>query len=251
MIGVMSTTSSSRRRTIIKQFALGCAASLSGGSPLLQTLLAAGTPVLSSGTLRLAVSDFPALADELGSVRLDVGLDKPIIINRSDGFHVPSAFCQHNGCTVQRFDPEIGVMRCPCHGSQYNIDGSLNQGPALRGLNRFDALFDGQDTLIITLPGVSHAAKSITVVSTVGSVGRIKLTFHARVFTSYQGLHQDTLSGAANVTPFSLATEGAATEMVYRNARFYPADPLPEVSLYVDTSGDRGFYSITLLPFEA
>lgn len=246
----MAAHSSLSRRSIIRQFALGIASSVVNGTEMLQRVLAASGPVSTTGTLSLRVSDYPALSDELGSVRLDAGLDKPVIINRSDGFNVLSAYCQHNGCTVNRFDPDLGVMRCPCHGSRYNIDGSLNQGPALRGLDKFAATFDGNDTLTITLPGLLHAARSITVVSVAPNSRRLRLTFHARIFTTYQVLYQSTLQSPAQVAPFALTPDGTAMQTEYRNTVFNANDPLPEVALYVDAIGARGFYSIALLPVE-
>ena len=246
----MTSRLSLSRRSIIRQFALGLASSVVNGNAMLQRVLAAGGPLSTTGTLRLRLSEYPALNDELGSVRLDVGLDKPVIINRSGGFHVLSAYCQHNGCTVERFDFGLGVMRCPCHGSRYNIDGSLNQGPATRGLDKLAASFDGNDTLTISLPGVLHAATSVSVVSVLPAARRLRLTFHARIFIRYQVLYQETLGGPAVVAPFSLTIGGMAELTEYRNTVFNASDPLPEVALFVDAAGSRGFFTIAIVPAE-
>jgi len=39
-----------------------------------------------------------------------------------------SAICTHAGCTVS----EVlgGTIKCPCHGSRFNLDGSVARGPA-------------------------------------------------------------------------------------------------------------------------
>jgi Rieske Fe-S protein len=48
-------------------------------------------------------------------------------------FKAFSATCTHMACTVA--DVSDGKIKCPCHGSQYNIaDGSVAQGPATRPL---------------------------------------------------------------------------------------------------------------------
>jgi nucleotide-binding universal stress UspA family protein/nitrite reductase/ring-hydroxylating ferredoxin subunit len=41
--------------------------------------------------------------------------------------------CQHMGCSVE-WNASHKTWDCPCHGSRYNFDGSLINGPAVRGL---------------------------------------------------------------------------------------------------------------------
>jgi Rieske Fe-S protein len=43
-----------------------------------------------------------------------------------------SAKCTHAGCTVNRVAD--GTIDCPCHGSKFNLDGSVAEGPAQRPL---------------------------------------------------------------------------------------------------------------------
>jgi len=43
-----------------------------------------------------------------------------------------SATCTHAGCTVS--EVAGGTINCPCHGSKYNLDGSVANGPAQRPL---------------------------------------------------------------------------------------------------------------------
>lgn len=40
-----------------------------------------------------------------------------------------NAVCTHLGCVVP-WDTGAQLFKCPCHGSQYNADGSLHRGPA-------------------------------------------------------------------------------------------------------------------------
>ncbi len=44
--------------------------------------------------------------------------------------------CTHLGCLYGWLD-ENDIYRCPCHGSQFQLDGTYIQGPAPRSLDRF------------------------------------------------------------------------------------------------------------------
>jgi Rieske Fe-S protein len=43
-----------------------------------------------------------------------------------------SAVCTHQGCTVSEIVD--GTIKCPCHGSKFNLDGTVAQGPAKKSL---------------------------------------------------------------------------------------------------------------------
>ena len=46
-----------------------------------------------------------------------------------------SAICPHMGCTVHWNNAEES-WDCPCHGSRFDISGSVIEGPAFHGLER-------------------------------------------------------------------------------------------------------------------
>jgi len=64
----------------------------------------------------------------------DVG-DDPVAVYRDDEgeVHVRSAVCPHMGCLVSWNDGEQS-WDCPCHGSRFDIDGSVLDTPAVDGL---------------------------------------------------------------------------------------------------------------------
>jgi cytochrome b6-f complex iron-sulfur subunit len=50
-----------------------------------------------------------------------------VLISAKAGFVVLSLVCPHLGCIVE---PSEGGYACPCHGSRFNADGSIRNGPA-------------------------------------------------------------------------------------------------------------------------
>ncbi|MFF7177066.1 FAD-dependent oxidoreductase [Streptomyces sp. NPDC008121] len=63
----------------------------------------------------------------------------PCAVFREDGgtVHAVSAVCTHLGCLVAFNDAER-TWECPCHGSRFDVDGEVLQGPALKPLERRD-----------------------------------------------------------------------------------------------------------------
>ncbi len=58
------------------------------------------------------------------------------IVRMLGGFNAISAICTHLGCITQ-WRADLNVIACPCHGSQFNNDGSVAHGPAPRPLPHF------------------------------------------------------------------------------------------------------------------
>ena len=56
------------------------------------------------------------------------------VVADRDGIYAISATCTHLGCVVHR---EEDRFACPCHGSIYDPDGKVIQGPAPRNLPWF------------------------------------------------------------------------------------------------------------------
>jgi Rieske Fe-S protein len=64
--------------------------------------------------------------------------------------------CSHLGCSVA-FKDDAKRFDCPCHGSQFNIDGGVVHGPALFALSNLDWKEAGPNqiqVLALSLPGV-------------------------------------------------------------------------------------------------
>ncbi len=55
-----------------------------------------------------------------------------IVVTRNDKTNVFSAYCTHLGCRIGNI--EMGKIVCPCHGSEYDLDGKVIKGPAFKNL---------------------------------------------------------------------------------------------------------------------
>lgn len=63
------------------------------------------------------------------------GLNGPVVLRNVEHEIVAlSAICTHRGCEVRPFPDSY---ECPCHGSVYDLDGSVIEGPARKPLQRF------------------------------------------------------------------------------------------------------------------
>jgi len=70
--------------------------------------------------------------------------------NSDDTFKALSGICTHQNCIVSEFDGSKSVFVCPCHGSQFDLNGNVKQGPATSKLGSYSTRVEN-DSLIITL----------------------------------------------------------------------------------------------------
>jgi Rieske Fe-S protein len=60
-------------------------------------------------------------------------VDKVVITQPAAGqFKAFSSRCTHKGCAVNKVAD--GTIDCPCHGSKFNLDGTVAKGPATEPL---------------------------------------------------------------------------------------------------------------------
>ncbi len=77
---------------------------------------------------------------------------KVFVVHDAAGFFALSATCTHLGC-MTRYERENNRIFCPCHGSQFAVDGTVTGGPAPRPLPRLDlVLEDGRLVVDIAKP---------------------------------------------------------------------------------------------------
>src|ERR1017187_1908517 len=66
------------------------------------------------------------------SVTMDVNAGI-YLVRAAEGFFALSAVCTHLGC-LTAWSPELGIIKCPCHGSQFKRTGEKIEGPAPKPL---------------------------------------------------------------------------------------------------------------------
>lgn len=72
-----------------------------------------------------------------------------IVIRSTDSLYIAlSKICTHQGCEVG-YNHAANKLPCPCHGSEFDRDGNVLQGPATSKLTKYTTKLDG-DILKIT-----------------------------------------------------------------------------------------------------
>ena len=123
-----------------------------GGSPTSPSNVSA-LPVVNgseaNGSVVLAIDSASPLS-AVGSAALLQSSAGPILVAHTaqDSFNALTAICTHAACTITGFASDTFV--CPCHGSQFNTNGQVLNGPAPAPLSRFVTAFSN-NVLTITL----------------------------------------------------------------------------------------------------
>ncbi|HAM72753.1 MAG TPA: hypothetical protein DCM86_14015 [Verrucomicrobiales bacterium] len=246
------------RRRFLRRFGLGLAVSALPGRRWRETILweaAAATPD-APAVVTLSLADFPALGSDLGSVRLTVnpvgpdhfprGNIYPFLVNRvSEGvFRAMSAECRHAGCVVESYDELSEGIRCPCHGSVYDITGQRIVGPAPDGssLGPLPLIYDGIGSLQVTIPGLAFRIAPSRV-DLGGGGGRLRLQFPTLPWVTYEVHFRERVSDPGLPVPFSSSPEGPPDQWTVTG------DELP-ATVYVAPPGGSGFFEISMLLLE-
>jgi len=119
---------------------------------LKRTLCAPVLPASVDGMLTLSFADFPSLSSPGGVVvGQPADVDDTLIVVRLDAATVlaSTAICTHLGCKVGWAQANTR-FECPCHGSVYHLDGSVENGPATQPLRSYSAALTS-DAVLVTI----------------------------------------------------------------------------------------------------
>lgn len=112
----------------------------------------AARPVsVKDGIIELPLAEHPSLRKRGGSliIQPEQSEDPLYVLALDNGeFSVVSPICTHKGCTV---DVAGELLVCPCHGSVYDRQGNVLEGPAPLPLARYAARVTDQGTLLIDI----------------------------------------------------------------------------------------------------
>lgn len=99
---------------------------------------AAGTTTSAPATSQPGTGGAAPSADALAKTAdVPVGggviVDETVVTQPTAGdFRGFSSTCTHAGCKLR--DVADGTINCPCHGSKFNLDGTVANGPATKPL---------------------------------------------------------------------------------------------------------------------
>jgi len=235
------------RRQFVKWVTFGMASSILGGRLWQRELLAYCEPVdgQPNGVFKVRLSDYPELSQPFGSVRLGLnpvdsfpeGNFYPILINRDDAgnFHVLDCECRHQSCVVPPFSMSSFNIECPCHGSQYWIDGSVLQGPTTMALGAYPFEFDGNDHLTIHIPCWAFSVSAR--IASGGAAARLQIDFYANPNTTYEVSFRQRTTDPWSIASFATTPSGPANQTSLLGSD-------SNVSVYVPRPTPAGFYAV-------
>ncbi|HEX9578547.1 MAG TPA: Rieske (2Fe-2S) protein [Myxococcales bacterium] len=105
-------------------------------------------PGASNGSVSFTVQQLPALAQVGASVTGHAaGVPFPLVVLRASATQVLAfdARCPHLGCAVRGAQK---LFICPCHGSLFDLNGSVKLGPATSPLIALPVTFDGTHVVV-------------------------------------------------------------------------------------------------------
>jgi len=81
---------------------------------------------------------------------IKIGMKDVLVMRADDGkYSAIDLKCSHAGCTVH-WIPDQHIFRCPCHGGEYDTNGSVIKGPPPRPLSHLQVTIGNNGDIIVT-----------------------------------------------------------------------------------------------------
>lgn len=106
-----------------------------------------GTITPGPASIDVKLSDFPSLGSVGGIAAVGTVLLSPVAIVRTgqSSYLALSRVCTHQGCVISLAS---NGFTCPCHGSRYDTQGNVLNGPATRALARLNSVLSADGTTL-------------------------------------------------------------------------------------------------------
>ena len=122
---------------------VGCRNDAKGDPPDAAGGRTAADPDADAPSVSVALSDYPALAEDKGYATIAASGDMAdvLLVRDGDTVHAFVNVCTHQACALEP-DGEAGLIRCDrnCgHGSIYAMDGQVIQGPSQSDLYEYES----------------------------------------------------------------------------------------------------------------
>jgi len=231
---------------------LGSVAALGSGGGWSGALLADISPnAPPSDIIPIDLSLFPGLMDgSTPSIQLQLRsfneIEEIIMINRAPfngQIYVLDSKCTHQGCPVNKWDVNNNIV-CPCHGSNYQIDGTLifgAAGPQQPPLNSYNFSYDGANLLKIQVPGLNLKIVDVAVQTSSPTNQRLRLVFPVRQGCVYQIGYSTDLVNWTEPVSFASTPNGTA------NQTSILAQTIDPLAVWVDSADLRGYYRVEVI----
>lgn len=220
--------------------------------------VAALTPAFATARVNLAA--FPALNNNNGSVRLGssgisngfpLGLFWPILINRISAteYVVLDSACTHAGCIVPAFSGgrifcDVSTNNCG-HGSRYDIQGNVLEGPAGSPLLKYNSTLDSVNRILsISLPGADGwTFNTVQTLVLNGAEQRLELKWESFAGVEYEVRFRPNFATEPTVINFATTLSGPMTTAFITGNNRPETDPNARKA-YVPAQD--GFYQIAI-----
>jgi Rieske Fe-S protein len=130
-----------------------------GRRSALKTLLVLATPLVTACDEAIARLTGKRLVEVARADNVRVGSayrttrgDEPLILTNEAGrIRTFAAVCTHEGCPLG-WNAQQHLIRCPCHGSAFDVRGRVVEGPAQKPLKEFETILE-RGRVLIAIPG--------------------------------------------------------------------------------------------------
>jgi Rieske Fe-S protein len=81
-----------------------------------------------------------------GAVDKFAKTNRILVIRQGERLYATTATCTHRNCVIK---PVAGDLRCPCHGSRFDLAGTVTRGPAKAPLPRYAISTDASGRIFV------------------------------------------------------------------------------------------------------